>query len=752
MELKNLLTKLKHKQELPENFFALELSDDIIKSAVWTVVDGHTKVVKIGSPESWDGQNPDSLLKGVDQSISHASENILPEPSGVVFGLPESWLDKDDISADKKKLLKKLCQELELKPLGFVVTDTAVIQYLKIEEGTPPSAIFLQISSGELNLTLVKLGKVIGTHLVGRSEDLGPDVEEALSRFDKVDTLPARMILYDSKQDFEENKQQLMSYDWEEKLPFIHFPKVEVLSEEISIKAVALAGGSEVAKSLGFTIKSPEKKEAETEKPESETSPAKEETAKPITAESLGFIAGKDVAEQEVTVEPESAFKPVPEPRTAEPEAELKAESPLQTPSKPLTEKTQALLQSIKQAINASLNKLKSLLKLKDRDRPKTLTLIAVGFGIVFIALLAAYWYLPKAKVTIFVKPKTVDEDLTLIINPKASTLDSEDGILPGDSVEISVEGSKSAPTTGTNLIGDPAQGDITIYNKTSKTKTFSADVVLIGPDNLAFTLDDDTTVASSSSREEGEDTIITPGKTTAKITAKSIGPEGNLSADSKLSFQKFSEDDYYAKVIDGLSGGTAREVKAVSQEDRDNLLEDLTNELKTQAAEDLKSQLGEGMSLVNVEDQDELISKSFNHDVDEEADTLKLDAKLEYSALSYRQNDLNLLLQQTIKEKIPDNFQLSQSSEIEVEPAELQKDGSAVVEVVFKAKLVPKLDFGEIKRNLKGRYPHITQEYLATLPNFVKADIIITPNLPKKLKTLPRVTKNIVIEVKAEE
>jgi hypothetical protein len=627
--------------------------------------------------------------------------------------------------------------------LGYVVTDTAVIQYLKIEEGTPPSAIFLQISSGELNLTLVKLGKILGTHLVGRSEDLGADVEEALSRFDKVDTLPARMILYNSKQDFEENKQQLMSYDWEEKLPFIHFPKVEVLSEETSIKAVALAGGSEVAKSLGFAIKPPKKKEPEPEK-----------ESKAITAESLGFVAGKDIAKLKSTAVPLTAE---PTPSSAEPERLAETEpketvEPQSTESKLLAGQLQFTLQSIKQRFKPGLTKLKSFLQLKGKDRPQKLTLIAVGFGIILIAIFAAYWYLPKAKVTIFVEPKTVDEDLTLTIDPKASILNSEDGILPGNSVEISVEGSKSVPTTGTSLIGDPAQGDVTVYNKTNAPKTFDAGIILIGPANLAFTLDEDVTVASRSSQkiEGGEETIW--GKANTKITAKSIGPEGNLSGGSQLSFQKFSEDDYSAKVIDGLSGGTAREVKAVSQEDQDNLLEDLTSQLKTQAAEDLKSQLGEGMSLVDVEDQDELISKSFNHQVDEEADSLKLDAKLEYSALSYRQSDLDLLLQQTIKEKIPDNFQLSQSSEIEIEPAELEKDGTAVVEVIFKAKLIPKLDFSEIKKNLKGRYPHITQEYLATLPNFVKADIIITPNLPQKLKTLPRIAKNITLEVKAED
>ncbi|MBU1085198.1 hypothetical protein KKB06_02515, partial [Patescibacteria group bacterium] len=507
MELKNLLTKLKNKEEPLEQFFALEISDDIVKSAVWTVDDGHTKVVKIGSLNSWDGKSDEKLLNAVDQSITDASKNLEKEPSGVIFGLPETWIEAEGIVAGKKSILKKVCQELELKPLGFVVTDTAVIKYLKIEEGTPPSAIFLRLSDSELNLSLVKLGKIIGVELVGRSGDLGPDVEEGLSRFDKIDTLPSRMILYNGKKDFEEDKQQLMSYDWEEKLPFIHFPKVESLPQDASIKAIALAGGSEVAKSLGFNIKFQEKSEP--------------------SAASLGF-SSKDIAQKITMLEPQPKVESV------------------------ITKPKLSIASYIPKLTNTFSNlffKFKGLIKPK--KTPKTFTIIISIFIALFIGLFLAYWYIPKATVTIYIEPKTIDENLTLTIDSNTNTLDPEKGIIPGESVDISVEGSKSIPTTGTSLIGDPAQGDITIYNKTDDSKTFTAGSVLIGTDNLSFTLDEDITIASSSASSEG----ITFGKTTAKITASSIGPEGNLSANTNMSFKQFSEDNFSAKVIDALSG-----------------------------------------------------------------------------------------------------------------------------------------------------------------------------------------------------
>ncbi|MCG2691438.1 hypothetical protein L6272_01280, partial [Microgenomates group bacterium] len=491
----------------------------------------------------------------IDQSISAISANISPEPSGVIFGLPEAWMDSDNIIPDKKTFLKAICQELELKPLGFVISNTAVIQYLKIDEGTPPSAIFLQLSSTEINLSLVKLGKLVGTQLVGRSGDLGQDVEEGLSRFDKIDTLPSRMILYDGQIDFEEDKQQLTSYDWEEKLPFIHFPKVEVLPADASIKAISLAGGSEVAKSLGFDIKPPSPPPAES------------------TAADLGFSA-QDIA---LT-------------KTPEPEPPPKLNPPTGGPN---------LIQLIKEKLS----------RLKFPSAPKAIIWIAAGFLGLLIFVFSAYWYLPKAQITLYFESKTIETNLTLTIDPQASTLDPVKAILPGESVDISVEGSQSIPTTGTALIGDPATGNITIYNKTAQTKSFPKGTILIGPDNLTFSLDEDTTATSSSSREDGENTIITPGKADASITAQNIGSDSNLAADSRLSFKQFSEDDYYAKTS-GLSGGTSQEVKAVSQADQDKLLAAATTELISKAQTELQSRLGGDKALVTVEDQEKFISK----------------------------------------------------------------------------------------------------------------------------------------------
>ena len=697
MALKNLLEKFTTKEAPAEHFFALNLSDETVKAAVWTVKEGQTQVVNLGKGAKWDGKNQESLLKAADQSLSQASQELKPGPNGVIFGLPDTWVDKDAVSSEKKPWLKYLCDELELKPLGFVVTDTAIMAYLKIEEGTPISAILIQLSSSEINLTLVKLGKIIGSQLVGRSGDLGADVEEGLSRFDKVDALPARILLYNGGGDFEEDKQQLLSYDWEEKLPFIHFPKVESLSSEITVRAVALAGGSEVAKSIGIEVKT---------RPEADT------------AETLGFVAGEDAAK--------TATKPEPRPEADQPLAE-----------EPLPK--------IKVNLEPIWEKLRTITSVFSKlPRSRLPLILGGGFMVLLVGLFLLYWYVPKASLALYLEPQVVNQELELSLDPEANTVAVGSNVLPVQLVEKSVSGEKTSEVTGTKLIGDPAKGGVTLYNKTASTKTFPGGTVLLGSDQLAFTLDEETTVASRSAEEDSEGVItITPGKADAKITASNIGPESNLAADSRLSFKQFSEDDYYAK-SSGLSGGTAREVKAVTEADMDDLEAALTADLIDTAKEELRQSLGSDQVLIERENDLALADKNFSQADGEAADNLTLRGKLNYEGIVYRQAELDMLLKEAIKTKIPENFVISEFSGLE-----RGEVSGMTLPIQYEAKLLPRLDFNEIKKNLRGRYPDKVEEYLVSLPQFVSADIQIKPNLPKALKTLPRVTKNINLEIK---
>ena len=360
------------------------------------------------------------------------------------------------------------------------------------------------------------------------------------------------------------------------------------------------------------------------------------------------------------------------------------------------------------------------------------------------ILLFALYWYLPKAKVVFYLEPQVVNQALELTLDAEATTAAAGSSVLPVQLAAKTVSGSQTVQTTGRKTIGDPAEGGVTIYNKTAGSKTFAAGTLLLGPDKLAFSLDEETTVASRSATEDGDGVItITPGKAEAKITAANIGPESNLAADTRLSFKQFSEDDYYAKTS-GLSGGTASEVQAVSQEDLAELEKSLVDGLINQAKIELGQSLGGDQKVIETKDKLKLVDKNFSAAEGEPADELSLTGKREYEGIIYRQAELDLLLKEAIKTKIPDNFLISEFSGLELGAVE-----NMSLTVSYEAKLLPRLDLSEIKRNLRGRYPERVEEYLTSLPQFVSADIAIYPNLPLVLKTLPRLSKNINLEIK---
>jgi len=196
--------------------------------------------------------------------------------------------------------------------------------------------------------------------------------------------------------------------------------------------------------------------------------------------------------------------------------------------------------------------------------------------------------------------------------------------------------------------------------------------------------------------------------------------------------------------ICSGLSGGTAREVKAVTEADMDDLEAALTVDLINTAKEELRQSLGSDQVLIERENDLALADKNFSQADSEVADNLTLRGKLNYEGIVYRQAELDMLLKEAIKTKIPENFVISEFSGLE-----RGEVSGMTLPIQYEAKLLPRLDFNEIKKNLRGRYPDKVEEYLVSLPQFVSADIQIKPNLPKALKTLPRVTKNINLEIK---
>ncbi len=116
-----------------------------------------------------------------------------------MFAVPSSWAGNEGIKEEYLEKIKKICSDLSLNPIGFVVLSEALANYIKIEEGGHLNGIVFGIASDTLEVSIFKLGKLIGSAQVARSVSLVEDVTEGLMRFQEKDVLPSRFILYNGK-------------------------------------------------------------------------------------------------------------------------------------------------------------------------------------------------------------------------------------------------------------------------------------------------------------------------------------------------------------------------------------------------------------------------------------------------------------------------------------------------------------------------------------------------------------------------
>jgi len=714
MELPNLLNKFAHSQETQkkEYFWAIEIWEKVVKSAIWVVEGGRAKTVALGSDEIWE-ETVDELVNAVDKSLSTASERFLgeaEEPVKVLFGLPPGWLEEKEITASRRQMLQTLCERLNISPLGYVLTIDAINHRLKEVEGVPPSVILVNPQKNQVVVAVLEVGKVKKTEEVKRSENLAADVYEGLLRFEEMETLPARILLFNGE-DMESARQILISFPWQQetdgrKLPFLHFPKIEILPQDFDITAVCSAGGEEVFKKSPAAL------------------------SEPIV--DFGFIHGKDIREGKQ--EAEEVEKKIPENQheeTAVAEEEM-------------TERSEPVEMEIEETAGSAKRKFPSF-SLPVFSRLPLIGVIAGGIILVLGAVaIGLLWYLPKAEITFYVTPKILEKEFKLIVDPNQEVMDEQNLILPGQLKESEADGEKSQSTTGKKTVGDRAQGEVIIFN-TGGPKNLPEGTVFTGSGKLKFTLDRSVTVASGSGAAKASQVKV-------PVTAVDIGAEYNLAADSEFTVANFDTSVIQAKNDSAFTGGTSRQIQAVSEEDQDNLLSALTEELENQIKADFFKNLPSGQKLIEESVLTEEVVKKFDRKIGDEAQTLNLSLRIKLTGLVFSEGEFLNLAEKELAGSVPDGYEARRgeiNSKFEIK--EKDKDGSISLNVFLSANLVPELDPVEIAQKIKGKNLSLAREYFSTLPGYVGSEIKITPQFPAWLLTLPRMEKNIRIEVRSQ-
>ncbi|HET7099245.1 MAG TPA: baseplate J/gp47 family protein [Patescibacteria group bacterium] len=737
----NLKDFLPNKEKSPELFWSLVIEQGWVQAGIWYIGEPSAEVVSIGPGTVWE--TPDELIDAVDAALSSAVQKLpehYTEPTKTVFGVTSSWVKDGEITEEKLTVIKKICADLSLTPVGFVVLSEAIAHLYKSEEGSPLSAIILGLGKDTLEISVFQMGNLVGTTQVAKSVSLIDDVKEGLTRFDGASPLPSRFVVYDGKGgELAEAKETLMQEVWEDSqgdastkgVKFLHTPKAEILVTDRKVLATSLAGANEIG-NVAF-IKS---NESPVEEIVAESvANDKDLTQETTSAEDLGFALGQDVTLNTPNVE---NVVQIPQPQAQRVMQQEAYGTQFNTESK-----ASEYFQKTKNIFHNFSHKIFSR-----QNTPPTgkKPLIAFGaiLGIILIAGFLSWWFLPKADVTIYASPKAFQQEVEVTFNTNGE-FDPTKGIIPSQVVTSQVSGDKTKTTTGKKTIGDKAKGTVQIQNGTAFPINIQSSTFLVSSGNLKFAMDSSASVSAALSP-------TSPGTTVVSVTADLIGSGYNLAKGEVFKIGNYPKAEVDGTSTADFSGGSSQEIAAVGKEDQTALVTQLEDELTQKVKADLLGKVSEGSIFIDDLAGLNNISETFDHKIGDEASSLKLSLKVEAKAVMADKTKLLEYARGILKDKIPSGFVL-RDSQIDFKFVFIdEEDGNFNYRLVVSANFLPEISTNNLIKQIAGKTSTVVEKYLTNIPGFTRASIVLKPQLPGFLGTLPHIHKNITIQITAEK
>lgn len=798
------------KQAPKEYFLALLLEEEYIRSVVFEETDGVMHLLGQGKeslPAPLDDSSYEELLTAADKAIAEAETSL---PEGVeshktIFGVKSDWTENLQIKKEHLATLKKLCDELDLQPIGFLVFAEAIAHLLQKQEGAPVSGILLDLGEKRMSATLLRAGRVIGSLQTSMEEPLPTTVDKLLSKFSEIEILPSRILLLDREKRAQYTK-QLSNHTWSKQLPFLHVPQVTALPDGFETQAILYG----TATQMGFAIADmplavkkpmnplPEMEEAQ---PEEDTSakfpePMEEENdvtladavepdeviTEPVTDEetretnisekidkdqtppsgdNFGFVKDADVLES-VPKHPKT-FSPVSTPDNESLDV-FAEETFADIPEEVKEDEERATLPGIgSQAVMITEGMKKVLGKLKNIKGENILSSFSGIFGgnssfrpiflliplVVIILIGGLLWYFLglKATATLLINPKTVEASQTVTFSSTGST-NIDNNIIGGNIVPMQEDGKVSTNATGKKNVGDKAKGTVTIYNNDDSSHTLPAGTTLTSANGLKFVTNNDATIASAS----GDIFSGTqPGTKDVDVTAADIGTDYNLPSGTKFAIG--SSTVIAAKNGSAFSGGTQKSVTVVQQSDLDTLTKNLTDTLFSKAKQDLASHIGSDQTVLPVFLSTDFSNKQFDHIVGDQVSTVNLSATISYSALSYADGDVKQLAQKVIQSQNQNDNITPDNLSVDIKNPTVSKDGKSVSATLdIKANLLPQVDTKAVAEKLAGKSFTDAVNVLSDVPQLVSVKAVLSPNLFFLPHIFPHMASHITVGVASNE
>ena len=719
------LSNLFKKDEGQKSFLALTVLPNKILAAIWDFAEERVEVLGLGKRSLG---HVNVLIHQAAVAIDKAGEEARTDVSKAVFGLSYFYFTDGSPSKEILDVLKKLTKDLELSPQAYVSCAAAINHFLKIEEKITPNVIVIGAFENFTEVHLLENSNIVKSQVEKGEATVGRITQLVAGLQEEGRDLPARIVVFGPDKE-DPLPQKLSGADW--KKIFVHDPKVDLLELDELAKATVYAQAADILghePSLGEMSKVaiPVDLAGEASDDIEDGEMSKEPEFEKQDSEDSGFVEGKDVL---LTKSQESPDK--------EEYAVSQAEIPnlsVGTASPPKKSKISKTLDKI-----TTLSWLPKIFETFKKG--PVLKKAAIGLVILLLALFAASFILGKTitstQIVISASSQSIEGDIDAEVI--SGTADESKSEVSGREVKVSEPGSQKATATGTEKVGEPAKGEVTVFNWTTDQISFPQNTVIVSSGGIKFKIDNEVAIASRSASN--------PGQSNANVTAAENGESGNLGQSTDFSFQEFDELLYSARSNNAFSGGQEKEVTVASQEDLTKLEKSLFEELSEKAKNNLKSQLS-SEKLVDEAVLVETSRKNFDKKAGDEASLLNLDMEVEASAIVFDEQNLKNVLAKSLEGKVPQGFK-ARGEDVEIREilSKRQKD-SLFLSGSFNTKLIPDFSEDQLKDQIKGKSVKAARAKVLEIPNVSDVEIKFSPGF-LFASTLP--SNSAKIEFKVE-
>lgn len=368
----------------------------------------------------------------------------------------------------------------------------------------------------------------------------------------------------------------------------------------------------------------------------------------------------------------------------------------------------------------------------------------------------------PVANVKVIVDSQPLTRSLEIKVRNGVDT-DAENKILKGTTVEASVEDEVTVETTGEKVVGEKAEGKIYIYNKTNEEKEFDDGTEVIYKDKdkneYVYELKDDVTVPAREETpgESPSDPItVVNGRAEVEVVAKEVGSKYNIDKGEDLDVEDEDNDDFVAEVSEDIDGGSRDTVQIVTQEDLETAAASLLEKAEETAYRALDNKISGDQTLINGSESLTIVTEEYSHKIDNETKELTLKQTFAAKGLVYNPKELDDLIDELIKEFIPQDFVLStkeRSVGVEVlgnTDGTVLNASEADLQVTIRTYVVTDISENTIKKDLMGKNVNDAQKYLGSIKDIKTYEFGIEPHIPL-FDFVPKDESRIIITLERE-